>query len=143
MPIIAGLLVKILGLFGGSFLGPILKHYETKANSENERQRVWAGFMTNALTAEIEARRIGMEGRVKMLDNPVGAALLCLIVAPPALYSACVFGVTLIDSFFGIKLVVQSVPARFEDWGFKVQMTFLGGGSVIVAARSVAAKLKK
>lgn len=143
MPIIAGLIVKVFSLFGGTFLGPLLKHYEIKAGSENERQRIWAGYMSNALSAEIEARRIGMDGRIRMMENPVGAALLCLIVAPPALYSASVFGVTLLDSFFGVKLVVQSVPARFEDWGFKVQMTFLGGGSVIVAAGAVAAKLKK
>ncbi len=73
-----------------------------------------------------------------MLKTTAGAFLLILIVGPPAAYMGSVYGVTLLETYTGIRLEVLSLPPRFEKYAVDIIQVFIGGGSVVVAAGTAA-----
>ena len=127
--LIVGAITKVIGSLGTSFLKPILAHYQNKDTQ-------FARMMVAALQNEADMAH----ARVGMLKTTVGALLIFLIVGGPAMYTFSIFGVTLLESFTGIKIVVLELPARWEAWGIDVIKVFIGGGSLVTAANVAATK---
>ena len=124
----AGIIARTVGVLGKSFLEPILSHYRNK-------DTVWGNAMVAALAAEGQV----MAARTGMLKTFMGALLIFLIIGGPGLYVFSIFGVTLLESFTGIKVVVIAVPPRWEAWAVDMMTVFIGGGS-LVTATNIAAK---
>jgi len=124
----AGFIAKTVGALGKSFLEPVLVHYRNK-------DTVWGNAMVAALSAEAQV----MAARTGVLKTFMGALLIFLIIGGPGLYVFAIFGVTLLESFTGIKVVVIAVPPRWEAWAVDMMTVFIGGGS-LVTATNIAAK---
>jgi len=126
-----GVLAKLLSTLLGGIVGPIAEHYKNK-------DTVFGRIMVSALEAEGQARIAGAQSRVAMLGTRWGAFLLVLIIGPPAAYMGSVYGVTLIETFTGVRFEVLSLPARFEQYAVDIIQVFIGGGSVVASAGLVA-----
>jgi hypothetical protein len=127
----AGFFAKIVGVLGDSFLKPILQHYQNKDTQ-------FGKIMVSALDAQAATNVANADARVRMLGTRWGAFLLVLIVAPPATYMGSVYGVTLLETFTGLRLEVIALPARFEAYAVDIIQVFIGGGSVVAAANVAA-----
>lgn len=134
-----GLVVKLLGLGGAGFLKGILDFLAARDSEDTKRQSLYMTAVRSALTAEVEARKVASTERVALWGSAWYRLLVFLIIGPPALYIGAVFLVTVFD----LPYVIKSVPARFEDWGFGLLMTFIGGGSFVAGVVGAAKQLRK
>ena len=137
--IFAWLFTKVFSRLGLSFLEPLLRHFESRAVQETKRTGQFTEALIVSLDAEVQARRIASQERVALWDDPWYKLLIYLIVAPPALYSGAVFG----DSIFGFSFSIDAAPARFEEMGFNVLMTFIGASGAVGAVSGLRNVWKK
>jgi len=128
----AGLIGKIIGTLGDTFLKPVLAHYQNKDTQ-------FGKIMVSALEAEATIAVANADAKVRMLQTRMGAFLLFLIVAPPASYIGAVFVVTLLFDFTGYQITISSLPPGWKELGTNIVMVFIGGKGVVAAA-GVAAK---
>ena len=120
---------KVFSPLGLSFLEPLLKHYESKEVEATKRTGQFTEAIKASLDAEVQARRVGSAERIALWGDPWYKSVIMLIVVPPAFYSAAVFG----DSVFGFEFDIDAAPARFEELGFNILMTFIGASGAVGA----------
>ncbi len=135
----AGIVSKVIGLFGTSALNGVFSTLNNKMTQETARQGIWATALTNAVAAEVQQREIASRERVALWGSLWYRLLVYVIIAPPATYIAAVY----IDTIFQFSWKIPSAPARFEDWGFTLLMTFIGGGSAVSAVVGAAKQFRK
>jgi hypothetical protein len=125
--------VKAAGLLGLSFLDTWLKRLNEREAQTTARTGQFTSALQTALEAEVTARQIASQERVALWGSPSYQLLIWLIVGPPALYSALVFG----DSIFGFSFDIDKAPDRFEQLGFGILMTFIGASGAVGAVSSL------
>lgn len=134
LSLLAFVFTKALSPLGLSFLEPLLRFFESKANTESIKVGHFTTAMTAALEAEVQSRRIASQERIALWGSPLYKALITAIVLPPAAYSALVFG----DSIFHWEFYdVDAAPTRFEELGFNILMTFIGASGAVGAVSSL------
>lgn len=136
---IIGVLVKILGFGGTGFLSGILGFITARNSEDTKKQTLYMTALQHAISAEVEARKVASSERVALWGSAWYRLLVFMIIAPPALYIGSVFLVTI----FSLPYTISAVPTRFEDWGFGLLMTFIGGGSFVAATVGAAKALRK
>ena len=131
---------KIFSFLGLSFLQGIFQHLESRDVQATARAGQFTEALKTALDTEIQARRIASEERIALWGSPWYRLLITLIVAPPGLYSAMVFG----DSIFHFEFYnVDAAPTRFEELGFNILMTFIGASGAVGAVSGLKSVWRK
>ncbi len=126
-------LVKLAGTFGLGFLDTWLKRMNEREAQTTARTGQFASTLKTALESEVLARQVASQERVALWGSPLYQFLITMIVLPPALYSAAVFG----DSIFQFPFDVAKAPSRFEELGFNILMTFIGASGAVGAVSSL------
>lgn len=134
--LIAGFISKILGLFGSTFLGPLLGYLNNRETQYTGRVAIFFDALKTGVQGEVDMAAIKSKERVALWGDFWYKALVILIVAPPAFYAAAVFA----DSIFHFPFDIDAAPERFEVLGFELMKAFIYGGSfmggIIGAARA-------
>lgn len=130
---VAGIVAKLLGATGFSFLDRVLGHLERRADSETERKRIAAGREANANTTASNVVMAGMQHKAFWIP--------WLMAAVPL---AAWFAWGIADSLFnGLLPNVATLPPQLKEyadivWG---NIFYVGGGVAgvqIVAATTSA-----
>lgn len=133
MVILAWIVSKVFSVFGLNFLKTWLGHLDSKEAEQTVRLGQFTSALKTAMEAEVASRQVASEERVALWGSPLYKFLITLIVLPPAMYSAAVFG----DSVFGFSFDIDAAPARFEELGFNILMTFIGASGAVGAVSSL------
>jgi hypothetical protein len=126
---IAFILTKFVSPLGLSFLEPLLNFFNAREAAGVAKTGQFTTALQSALDAEVQSRRIASQERVALWGDTWYKLLIYLIVGPPAIYSGAVFA----DSVFNFDFVVNAAPARFEELGFGILMTFIGASGAVGA----------
>lgn len=126
---LASVAAKVVSKTGLQFAETILKGFTIREEEGTKRLGTYATAFRDALDYEVQARRVASSERVALWHDPFYKGLIILIVAPPAIYHASVYA----DSIFNFDFDILSAPARFEDIGANIILTFIGSTGAVGA----------
>jgi len=103
---------------------PILDHYKSKDVAISARQGTWAGALVTAAQADVENRKTAVAERA---GSPIIMSMYVILVVMPLLYYTLFWA----DTIFQFEWDLPRAPARLEEFGQYILITFLGGGSAV------------
>jgi len=122
----------LLGGFIEKFTGPLLAAYQAKLTAETDQQRLAAEEAIKGIEA---ARDIAVaEAADRWSATRVGR---WLIVVPFGLWWAAIYGIQMLNPWFGLHLVVVDVPPRINDMALVLIPAIVIGDAGALLARRI------
>lgn len=142
LSIVAGLVVKSVGLLGGSgALSALAGYFNNKERQKTQRIGIYGNLLAEAAHAQANAYAASSQERIALWGSLWYRLLVYLIVLPPALYYAAIFGDTLFPSWIPGK--IDQAPAAIDALGQGILMTFIGGGAIVSGVTKAMKELRK
>ena len=103
---------------------PVLDYYKDKDVAETTRQGTWSAALVKAAEIDVENKKIAVAERA---GTPILMLLYVVLVVMPLLYYTLFWA----DTIFQFEWDLPRAPARLEEFGQYILITFLGGGSAV------------